>query len=95
MSEVRVRYDDAGPLLIPPSMEAGLILYMTSFCAAMREHDTEHADCWTWGRCYIGDLALRDPMFAFGGDRDVPNDGHGAFAVVQRETESNGGKDTR
>ena len=81
--EVQVRYDDVDWFPLPPSAEAGLILYMTSVCAAMREHDPENADCWTWGRCYIGDLAQRDPQFQFGGDEDAPTDGLGDFAVAR------------
>lgn len=49
----------------------------------MQEADSELADCWHWGRAYIGDLAKGHSVgFYYGHEQDMPDDGLGRFAVI-------------
>ena len=40
----------------------------------MIKSDPEYADCWTWGVCYLPDLAISDISFEYGGEADKPED---------------------
>ena len=75
---------DGEPVPVTADMVAALVAWMRAECAMMREHEPRFADCWTWGRCTVGDLSSSTGglRFEYGGDEDRPDDGLGDFAVV-------------
>ena len=60
---------------------------MAAECEMMAAQDNgEYADCWTWGRCIIGNLSDdANLLFHYGGPADQPDDGLGNFGVTTDE----------
>jgi hypothetical protein len=52
----------------------------------MRAADPQYADDWYWGRAAVGNLAdTRSIEFQYGAEENMPDDGHGRFAVIVAE----------
>ncbi len=79
---MKAKYDDISVELTPRYV-AALIEIMVAECEMMAQQDPGNSDCWTWGRCFVGDLASVNGLdFHYGGDEDKPDDGLGDFAVL-------------
>ncbi len=68
------RYDTEELKLTPRFVEA-LKELMWAEMEMMRSHEPDMADCWTWGKCEVGDISGPAGLaFEFGGDDDKPDD---------------------
>ena len=66
-----------------PELDKSLCDFMRAVCDIMKGADDAKPDCWTWGRCVVGDLSHAEALsFLYGGDDDHPADGRGDFAVL-------------
>jgi hypothetical protein len=75
------RFDDQAVPLTPRFV--GALLELLKAECDMMEQQPGHEDSWWWGRCRILDLAhSRGLELTFGAKNDLPDDGHGRFAVV-------------
>ena len=67
---------DQRDIKVTPRFKNALIELMKAQCEMMAENEPDFAECWTWGRVEIGDIATYQGLsFEFGGDEDKPK-GH-------------------
>ncbi len=86
---MKVKYDEEELELTPRFYDA-LVEAMCAECEMMAKAKSHNADCWTWGRCEISDLAASNGIaFYFGGEEDQPDDGLGDFAVKKKKGKGN------
>lgn len=76
---------DREPIKMTEEYRVAMERLLVATCNMMKEAEPENAECWTWGRAYVKDLAFDKIAFRYGGEDDMPNDGHGHFAVIDCE----------
>ena len=82
---MKVKYDEKELELTPRFYDA-LVEVMRAECEMMTKVESHNADCWTWGRCEVSNLATANGLaFHFGGEVDKPDDGLGDFAVKMKK----------
>ena len=80
---------DRDPIELTQRFVDALEEVMLAEMEMMRNREPELADCWTWGRCGVQDLAMGQVDFEFGGDEDRPESlPDGEFVIVEIEDES-------
>ena len=71
---MKAKYDDI-TVTVSRAFIAALRDLMQAKMNMMRRAEPRNAECWTWGKCTIRDLAsARGLEFEFGGDDDMPPD---------------------
>ena len=71
---MKAKYDDI-TVTVSRAFIAALRDLMQAEMNMMRRAEPRNAECWTWGKCTIGDLAsVQGLEFEFGGDQDMPQD---------------------
>lgn len=71
---MKAKYDDI-TVTVSRAFIAALRDLMQAEMNMMRRAEPRNAECWTWGKCTIRDLAsARGLEFEFGGDDDMPPD---------------------
>ena len=69
---MKAKYDDI-TVTVSRAFIAALRDLMQAEMNMMRRAEPRNAECWTWGKCTIRDLAsARGLEFEFGGDDDMP-----------------------
>ena len=82
---MKAKYDQED-IEITTRFDNALIELMQAECEMMQQNEPDHADCWTWGRCRVGDLAyLQGLSCSYGGEEDKPLDGLGDFGIIYEE----------
>jgi len=75
---------DQEPLKLTADYKRALREFMKAHCKMMRINEPQYADCWTWGKATVGDLANKDGLaFEFGGDEDKPK-GRGRWIIKEK-----------
>lgn len=86
---MKAKYDDI-TVTVTSAFVAALRDLMRAEVEMMRRSDRRNKECWTWGKCTIGDLATRRCLaFEFGGDDDMPPEvtPRRRFVVVKASTQ--------
>ena len=84
---MKARFDDR-QFDLPEFGVEGLRSYLQAVADGMCRAEPDMADCWTWGRAYLGDASNSShATFQWGGDVDIPDDGLGQWAVVPVSSE--------
>lgn len=74
LEPMKAKYDDI-TVTVSRAFIAALRDLMQAEMNMMRRAEPRNAECWTWGKCTIRDLAsARGLEFEFGGDDDMPPD---------------------
>jgi hypothetical protein len=79
-------YYDQKPVKLTDEFVTAIERLIEAELDMMQQHEPEMADCWTWGACYVDDLARsRGLFFQFGGDEDKPDWVHGRAQVLTKD----------
>lgn len=88
---MNAKYDTETIKLTPRFIKA-LEELMAAECEMMAKAEPENAECWTWGKCEVGDLCKQKGLdFTYGGDEDF--EGGKRFRVLSANDEGRIGRD--